>query len=104
MLFSFSYTDHDQNSIYGDMPYREETHFGQLTWDKEINNHDLLFGTALRYQYYDDNTTATVKKILIDSESLCARRNHLNRKHKVLLGARLDYNTIMGLSLLKTSL
>jgi hypothetical protein len=21
MLFSFSYTDHDQNSIYGDMPY-----------------------------------------------------------------------------------
>jgi outer membrane receptor for ferrienterochelin and colicins len=47
---------------------------------------------ALRYQYYDDNTTATVKRILIDSESLCARRNHLNRKHKVLLGARLDYN------------
>jgi outer membrane receptor for ferrienterochelin and colicins len=21
MLFSFSYTDHDQNSVYGDMPY-----------------------------------------------------------------------------------
>jgi outer membrane receptor for ferrienterochelin and colicins len=47
-----------------------------------------FFGTALRYQYYD-NTTATVKRILIDSESLCTRRNHLNRKHKVLLG-RLD--------------
>jgi outer membrane receptor for ferrienterochelin and colicins len=27
MLFSFSYTDHDQNSIYGDMPYREATHW-----------------------------------------------------------------------------
>jgi hypothetical protein len=26
MLFSFSYTDHDQNSIYGDMP-REATHW-----------------------------------------------------------------------------
>jgi hypothetical protein len=38
-----------------------------------------FFGTALRYQYYD-NTTATVKRILIDSESLCTRRNHLNRK------------------------
>jgi hypothetical protein len=35
----------------------------------------------LRYQYYDDNTTATVKDIL-DSESLCTRRNHLNRKIK----------------------
>jgi outer membrane receptor for ferrienterochelin and colicins len=63
MLFSFSYTDHDQNSIYGDMPYlmKQRIGFGQLTWDKEINNHDLLFWTALRYQYYDDNTTATVK-------------------------------------------
>jgi outer membrane receptor for ferrienterochelin and colicins len=36
--------------------------FGQLTWDKEINNH-CFFGTALRYQYYDDNTTATVEDI-----------------------------------------
>jgi outer membrane receptor for ferrienterochelin and colicins len=27
MLFSFSYTDHDQNSIYGDMPYLEATHW-----------------------------------------------------------------------------
>jgi hypothetical protein len=45
MLFSFSYTDHDQNSIYGDMPYlaKQRIGFGQLTWDKEINNHDLLF-------------------------------------------------------------
>jgi outer membrane receptor for ferrienterochelin and colicins len=44
-LFSFSYTDHDQNSIYGDMPYlaKQRIGFGQLTWDKEINNHDLLF-------------------------------------------------------------
>jgi outer membrane receptor for ferrienterochelin and colicins len=25
MLFSFSYTDHDQNSIYGDMPYLRRT-------------------------------------------------------------------------------
>jgi outer membrane receptor for ferrienterochelin and colicins len=50
MLFSFSYTDHDQNSIYGDMPFaKQRIGFGQLTWDKEINNHDLLFGTALRY-------------------------------------------------------
>jgi outer membrane receptor for ferrienterochelin and colicins len=44
MLFSFSYTDHDQNSIYGDMPYLRSIGFGQLTWDKEINNHDLLLG------------------------------------------------------------
>jgi outer membrane receptor for ferrienterochelin and colicins len=35
MLFSFSYTDHDQNSVYGDMPYvAQRIGFGQLTWDK----------------------------------------------------------------------
>jgi outer membrane receptor for ferrienterochelin and colicins len=71
MLFSFSYTDHDQNSIY-DMPYlaKQRIGFGQLTWDKEINNHDLLFWDCPPLPYYDDNTTATVKRILIDSESL----------------------------------
>jgi outer membrane receptor for ferrienterochelin and colicins len=55
-----------------------------------------FFGTALRYQYYDDNTTATVKRILIDSESLCTDEITLTEKHKVLLGARLDYNNNHG--------
>jgi outer membrane receptor for ferrienterochelin and colicins len=71
----------DQNSIYGDMPYLDNTVTGQLTWDKEIVIMICFFGTALRYQYYDDNTTATVKKILIGFRSLCAD-NHLNDKHK----------------------
>jgi outer membrane receptor for ferrienterochelin and colicins len=69
MLFSFSYTDHDQNSIYGDMPYLANALALQLTWDKQINNHDLLFWDRLRY-HITMNTTATEKRILIDSESL----------------------------------
>ncbi|PKH66844.1 TonB-dependent receptor [Flavobacterium sp. ALD4] len=99
MLFSFSYTDHDQNSVYGDMPYlaKQRIGFGQLTWDKEINNHDLLFGTALRYQYYDDNTTATVKEDINWIPSLFVQDEiTLAKKHKVLLGARLDYNNNHG--------
>jgi outer membrane receptor for ferrienterochelin and colicins len=78
--------------------------FGQLTWDKQINNHDLLFWDRLRYQYYDDNTTTTVKRILIGFESLCTRRNHLSRKHKVLLGARLELQQSWGYLYSKTSL
>ena len=64
MLFSFSYTDHDQNSVYGALPFlaKQRIGFGQLTLDKKINNHDMLFGSALRYQYYDDNTTATINE------------------------------------------
>ncbi|HKX85537.1 MAG TPA: TonB-dependent receptor plug domain-containing protein, partial [Flavobacterium sp.] len=48
MLLSFSYTDHDQNSVYGNIPYlaKQKIGFGQLTWDKKIKNHDFLLGTA----------------------------------------------------------
>ncbi|UFH36323.1 TonB-dependent receptor [Flavobacterium acetivorans] len=99
MLFSFSYTDHDQNSVYGAIPYlaKQRIGFGQLTWDKKIENHDLLFGTALRYQYYDDNTTATVKEDVNWIPSLFAQDEiTFNENHKVLLGARYDYNRNHG--------
>jgi outer membrane receptor for ferrienterochelin and colicins len=79
MLFSFSYTDHDQNSM---MPYhKQRIGFGQLTWD-EINNHDLLL---LRYQYYDE-TLPQRKGILIGFRGLCTRQITLTEKHKVLFG------------------
>ena len=99
MLFSFSYTDHDQNSVYGDVPYlaQQKIGFGQLTWDKKIGKHDLLFGTALRYQFYNDNTPATliadtnwIPGIFIQDEIALAER------HKLLLGARYDYNDNHG--------
>ena len=99
MLFSFSYTDHDQNSVYGDMPYlaQQRIGFGQLTWDKRVNKHDLLFGTALRYQYYDDNTTATVDEDVNWIPSLFVQDEiELNDNHNLLLGARYDYNKNHG--------
>jgi outer membrane receptor for ferrienterochelin and colicins len=99
MLFSFSYTDHDQNSVYGDIPYmaKQRIGFGQLTWDKKLNKHDLLFGTALRYQYYDDNTTATVAEDINWIPSLFVQDEmEFNTNHKVLLGARYDYNNNHG--------
>jgi outer membrane receptor for ferrienterochelin and colicins len=99
MLLSFSYTDHDQNSVYGDMPYmaKQRIGFGQLTWDKKLNKHDLLIGTALRYQYYDDNTPATLEEDVNWIPSLFVQDEvKLNEKHKILLGARYDYNNNHG--------
>ncbi len=99
MLFSFSYTDHDQNSVYGNMPYlaKQRIGFGQLTLDKKINTHDMLFGTALRYQYYNDNTPATVKEDVNWIPSLFVQDEiTLHENHKVLLGARYDYNKNHG--------
>ncbi|MNR95353.1 Colicin I receptor precursor [compost metagenome] len=99
MLFSFSYTDHDQNSVYGALPFlaKQRIGFGQLTLDKKINKHDILLGTALRYQYYDDSTTATIKTDINWIPSLFIQDEiHLAEKHNLLLGARYDYNSNHG--------
>ncbi|HKK76768.1 MAG TPA: TonB-dependent receptor [Saprospiraceae bacterium] len=107
LLFSFSANGHDQNSVYGDMPYlgQQNIAFGQLTWDKNLGRHDLLLGTALRYTYYDDNTPATggeasspendpdeiwLPGIFIQDEI------RLDERHKFLLGLRYDYNNDHG--------
>ncbi|GAL78507.1 TonB-dependent receptor [Algibacter lectus] len=62
VMFQFSYTDHDQNSVYGDTAFlaQHKIGFGQFTWDKSLKNHDLLFGAAARYNYYNDSTPATL--------------------------------------------
>ena len=99
MLFSFSYTDHDQNSVYGDIPYlaKQRIGFGQLTLDKKINHHDILLGTALRYQFYDDNTTATILEDINWIPSFFVQDEiQLTEKHKLLLGTRYDYNSNHG--------
>lgn len=107
LLFSFSINGHDQNSVYGDMPYlgQQNIAFGQLTWDKNLGRHDFLLGTALRYTYYDDNTPATggeasnpendpdeiwLPGIFIQDEI------RLDERHKLLLGLRYDYNDDHG--------
>ncbi|WP_313806173.1 TonB-dependent receptor [Flavobacterium sp.] len=99
MLFTFSYTDHDQNSVYGNTPYlaQQKIGFGQLTWDKKIGNHDLLFGTAIRYQFYNDNTPATATSDKTWIPSLFAQDEiKLAEKHSLLLGLRYDYNNRHG--------
>ncbi|MEZ4969890.1 MAG: TonB-dependent receptor [Flavobacteriaceae bacterium] len=104
MLFSFSYNDHDQNSVYGDVPYlaQQRIGFGQLTWDKTLGKNDLLFGTSIRYNYYDDSTPATSgmdgnepDKIWIPS--LFAQNEiTLAEEHSLLLGLRYDYDSRHG--------
>jgi len=107
LMLSVSFNSHDQNSVYGNVPYlaKQKIGFGQLTWDKQIGKHDLLVGSALRYTYYDDNTPATgggsddpnnnpdeiwLPGIFVQNEIT------LSKKHKVLLGLRYDYNDAHG--------
>ena len=99
MILSLSYTDHDQNSVYGDIPYlaTQRIGFSQLTWDKTLRNHDLLIGAAARYNFYDDNTTATNTADEIVIPSLFIQDEiKFNEKHTMLLGARYDYDNRHG--------
>ena len=99
MTFQFSYSDHDQNSVYGDTPFlaKQRIGFGQLIWDKPLKNHDLLFGLAGRYNFYNDNTPATASPDEVTIPSVFAQDEiKLSQKQRLLLGARYDYDSRHG--------
>ena len=104
IMFSFSGNVHYQDSRYGTTSYiaNQKIAFGQLTWDKKIGKHDMLFGTALRYNYYDDNTPATEKNGENKAEKtflpgiFAQDEITFNDKNKLLLGLRYDYNSFHG--------
>ena len=104
LMLSFSYNDHSQNSVYGDVSYLADQRIGftQLTWDKSLGKHSVLAGSALRYNYYDDNTPATLDlngnkpdEVIIPSIFL-QDEIAFNKKHSLLLGARYDYDNRHG--------
>ncbi len=99
MYLSFSVTAHGQNSVYGNTIYlaNQKIGFGQYTWDKKLDNHNLLLGAAVRYQFYNDNTIATInaEKTKIYSGFL-QDEIKLAQKHHLLLGTRYDYNNNHG--------
>ncbi|KQC30422.1 TonB-dependent receptor [Flagellimonas eckloniae] len=99
VMLSVSYNDHDQNSVYGNVSYlaNQRIGFGQMTWDKSIGNHDLLFGSAIRYNFYDDNTPATESADEVWIPSLFVQDElKLAEKHSLLGGIRYDYDNRHG--------
>lgn len=105
----FSVNQHHQNSVYGDMWYIADQRigFGQLVWNEEVGErHDFLLGAAMRYTYYDDNTTATehadathpvnaptstyLPGVFLQDEI------DLNATNKLLMGMRYDHNSLHG--------
>ena len=104
--FLFSANGHQQNSVYGNTPYIADQYigFGQLTWYKKAGVHDLLVGTAYRYTYYDDNTPATsnsekdenAPSVIHLPGVFVQDEISLSATHKLLLGARYDFNSLHG--------
>lgn len=107
LMLSFSFNEHYQNSVYGDVSYigDQKIAFTQLTWDPVFGKHDLLVGSALRYTYYDDNTPATGGEITDPNNDpdviwlpgiFIQDEIQLDRAHKLLLGMRYDHNNNHG--------
>lgn len=70
LYLTASATWHHQDSYYGNLPYLgdQQIFFGQLKWDKTLSaRHDLVVGLAGRYQYYDDNSTATQDTMTLEN-------------------------------------
>jgi len=107
MFFAFSATSHDQNAYYGNTPYvaKQNIVFGQLTWDKAIGaKNNFLAGIATRYNYYDDNSTATIDTLTGDNKPekyvipgvFVQNEWTINAKHLLLTGLRYDYHKAHG--------
>ncbi len=106
--FYISGNGHYQNSVYGDLSFNAAQHigFGQVTWSKDLTNHSMLLGASYRYIHYDDNTTATEQIDTLASTNAPSITTLpgvflqdewiFNRKNKLLMGLRYDYNNIHG--------
>ena len=102
LFLSVSATGHDQDSYYGITPYlaKQNIVFGQLLWDVIHGKQNLLFGLAGRYNYYDDNSTATVDTLtgLNNPERyflpgiFVQDEWKVNAKHSLLFGFRYDHH------------
>lgn len=106
VYLSGSYAFHDQNSFYGTMSFQAKQHVGffQAYWVKEMKRHDIILGTSLRSDHYDDNTVATENgETGISEPSLTILPGifvqddiQVNENLKLLGGLRYDHSTIHG--------
>ena len=101
-----SFASHNQNSYYGTLPFMasQQTIFGQLTWVKDIQKHEVVAGLALRTNFYDDNTLGTFDGPSSSNSPdntvlpgiFAQDEIQLTENQKLLLGARYDQSIIHG--------
>ncbi len=107
VFLSTSINRHQQNSYYGTTSFMADQviGFGQIHWSGGFKKHKFLVGTAYRYTYYDDNSTATEKgdSVIVNTPSVThlpgvfvQHEYGFNDKNKLLLGLRYDYNSLHG--------
>lgn len=99
LRLDYSLNFHTQDSYYGDTRYQgdQAIAFANLVWDKKVRRHDLLMGGTFRWQYYDDNTVATVEADRRTIPGIFAQDEwKLSDKGSLLMGMRWDYHQDHG--------
>ncbi len=105
LLAEYSYNYHFQDSYYGTIYYKGQQHtaFTQVRWNKQVGKHYLLAGVPFRYQWYDDNTTATTNERGGNQPSVQKMMGlfvqdefTLHKKLTTLAGLRYEYTNLQG--------
>jgi outer membrane receptor for ferrienterochelin and colicins len=101
-----SYNYHDQNSMYGTMPFiaRQQVGFAQAGWEHQYNKHSLQAGSTIRYTHYDDNTVATLASDSISNRASVRTLSGIfiedqwkpNKTLSLSMGYRADYDATHG--------
>ena len=109
LKIDYSLSNHLQDSYYGSDHYEasQQIAFTNLIWSFNLNNHDMLVGSTLRYDAYDDNTIAT--EIEDDDGNIANNPNNqfvpgifaqdeyrFSEKFTALGGVRLDHHADHG--------
>ncbi len=65
LKIDYSLSNHEQDSYYGDQYFEasQQIAFGNFLWNFNKGKHDVLVGSSLRYDAYDDNTLATENEV-----------------------------------------
>ncbi|MBL4650309.1 MAG: TonB-dependent receptor [Aureispira sp.] len=96
----YSFSGHYQDSYYGSAYYKATQYVGytNFNWNKYVKGHGITAGINFRYQYYDDNTLATVDSVAGNVPShqfipgvFLQDAWDISKKVAVLYGCRLDY-------------
>lgn len=106
LTLQVSYTDHKQDSWYGDNPFFNEERNArmQLLYDKKIKDaSDLTVGAAYRFYWYNDNlhnpgdTGLSLLSYPLLNHFMAAFVQdmiHMDRNNEILAGFRYEYNSL----------
>lgn len=95
----YSFNIHKQDSYYGDTRYKADqlVYFANFIWNRKFVNHDLIAGSSLRYDVYEDNSLANTDEQTFIPGIFIQDQWDISNKTTLLTGIRMDWHKRHGL-------